>query len=659
MKLHSEEESLKSESGLTEAEFIADIGNWDWDLVSGKLSWSKGLCSIFGITPDEFGSKYESFLDFLPPDERERTNENVEKAVKGIKPLDYEHRIIRPDGSERIIHARAKVTFDKEGKAIRMLGTAHDITERKQADEKLRMSEELYRAVVESAFTGISTADDKENITYSNPAFAKMLGFSQKELTGMNLAQIMDPAEFTKIQKMTRLRKEGKRNSYELILRHKDGTPINVLVSGSPLTTAEGSYKETLAVIIDISERKRAEEALQVSEERFRNIAEETDDWVWEIGQDLLFKYSNERVKEILGYEPEEIVGRSFIDFMSIEEFDRVVPEEKYRMLKDKIFTGQETYMLHKNGKTVITESSGVPVFRRNRTFVGFQGLTRDITERVQAKQEEEKRRQQLIQADKMISLGILISGVAHEINNPNQFIIVNAPLLKRAWEVVTPILDKYYEENGDFRLAGISYTEMRDRIPALFSEIYKGSQRIKHIVQSLKDYAREDSTDITREVNVNDVLKSALIILANLLKKSTEKLVVNYAKDLPPINGNFQRIEQVLINLIQNACQALPDPTKAVIITTYHDKKKRKVLVKIRDEGVGIPEENMKYIIDPFFTSKRNSGGTGLGLSISAGIIEDHGGRLEFSSEPGKVTTVTASFPVIRQRKSQSAKNY
>ena len=440
---------------------------------------------------------------------------------------------------------------------------------------------------------------------------------------------------------------------HEYRFKHKDGNYRWMFDEMRVKRDKKGEPLEIFGYWVDITRQKRAEEALRISEERFRNIAEESEDWIWEIGQDLIFKYSNERVKEILGYEPKEIVGRSFLDFMSIEEFDRVVPEKEYSMLKDKIFTGQETHMLHKNEKTVITESSGVPIFRRNRTFVGFQGLTRDITERVEAKQAEEHHRQKLIQADKMISLGILVSGVAHEINNPNQFIIINVPMLNRAWENIIPILDKYYEKNGDFRIAGISYTEMRDRIPTLFSEIYKGSQRIKHIVRSLKNYAREVSTDITQEVNVNDVLKSALIILSNLLKKSTEKLEVYYAKDLPSIKGNFQRIEQVLINLIKNACQALPDPTKGIIIKTYHDNKNGMVRTKIRDEGVGIPKQQVKYILDPFFTSKRDSGGTGLGLSISAGIIEDYGGKLEFSSNLGRGTSVTVSFPVLRSPKS------
>jgi len=254
-----------------------------------------------------------------------------------------------------------------------------------------------------------------------------------------------------------------------------------------------------------------------------------------------------------------------------------------------------------------------------------------------------------------MISLGILVSGVAHEINNPNQFIMVNAPMLKRAWENITPILDKYYEDNGDFMLAGISYKDMRDRIPNLFSGIYEGAQRIRHIVRNLKDYAREVGSETTREVDINAVLKSALTILSNLLKKSTKNLKVIYADNLPTVRGNFQQIEQVLINLIQNACQALTDPMQEILISTSFNKKNKNVVIKIKDEGVGIPEDKLKYILDPFFTTKRDSGGTGLGLSISAGIIQDHGGRLEFSSKPGKGTTVLVSLPVSSERESLS----
>jgi len=600
--------------------------------------------SISGYKPSEVLG--HSFTEFVYQEDIPRVVKRFREILAGDK-TPTECRLLAKSNEIRWIRASTKPVL-KGNKLIGLQGSLSDITERKQAEEALRESEERYRHLIQNIPVGLyrNTPGPKGKFIMANEATARMHGFEKVEdFLQTPVADLYYEPTKRKIFS-DKLIAKGEVFREELLLKKRDGTPFWGAVSARVIRDESGKIKCFDGMLEDITKQKQAEEALQISEERFRNVAEETDDWVWEIGIDLVFKYSNSRVKEILGYEPEEVIGKSFLDFMSEKELYRIESKRDY-LLREIIFTGQETYLVRKDGKTIITESSGVPIFRRNRTFVGFQGLTRDITERIQVKEEEERRRQQLIQADKMISLGILVSGVAHEINNPNQFIIVNAPMLKRAWENITPILDRYYEENGDFMLAGLSYTEMRERIPDLFTKICDGSQRIKHIVRNLKDYAREGGSEIAQEVDINAVLQSALTILSNLLKKATKKLKVNYAENLPAIRGNFQRIEQVLINLIQNACQALPDPMKGITITTSHNKKTRKVVVKIKDEGVGIAENHKKYIFDPFFTSKRDQGGTGLGLSISAGIIEEHGGNLEFSSEPGKGTAVSVILPV------------
>lgn len=619
---------------------------------------NKKGCEILGYDEKEIIGK-NWFDNFIPKAVRKEVKSAFNNLMSGSIKLvaKFENPVLAKNGEEKIIAWHNTVLRDDENNIVGILSSGQDITERKSAEQMLGEVEERYRNLIQNIPVGLfrNTPGAKGKFIMANQAFARICGFEKiEDFLQTPVADLYSEPKKRKIFS-EKLIAQGEVSREELLLKKRDGTPFWGAVSAKVVRDESGKIKYFDGIIEDITKQKQAEEALQISEERFRNIAEETDDWVWEIGKDMVFKYSNSRVKEILGYEPEEVIGKSFLDFMSEKELYRVESKKDY-LLYEIIFAGHETYLVRKDGKTIITESSGVPIFRRNRTFVGFQGLTRDITERVQAKEEEEHRRQQLIQADKMISLGILVSGVAHEINNPNQFIMVNAPMLQRAWGNIIPILDRYYEENGDFMLAGLSYTEMRERIPELFSKIREGSQRIKHIVRNLKDYARESGSEIAQEVDINAVLESTLTILSNLLKKSTKKLKVIHADNLPTIRGNFQRIEQVLINLIQNACQALPDPMKGIMITTSYNKKTRKVVVKIKDEGVGIAEDHKKYILDPFFTSRRDTGGTGLGLSISAGIIEDHGGRLEFSSEPGRGTTVSVILPVSREQEPLSS---
>ncbi len=272
--------------------------------------------------------------------------------------------------------------------------------------------------------------------------------------------------------------------------------------------------------------------------------------------------------------------------------------------------------------------------------------LQEDIKARKKAEKEAEQRRQQLIEADKMVSLGILVAGVAHEINNPNNFITMNAPILRRAWEDFLPILEEQYRREGDFPVAGIPFSEMREHIPELFSGILDGSERIRKIVLNLRDYARQGISDMEQNVALNDVVRAALVLLASPLKKATHHLTVAYGENLPPIKGNFQRAEQVIINLIQNACQALSGPEKGITISTGCEEENEWIFVEVTDQGCGISAKHLKSIQDPFFTTKRDNGGSGLGLSISAGIMEEHGGRLEFFSQPEAGTTARALFP-------------
>lgn len=272
--------------------------------------------------------------------------------------------------------------------------------------------------------------------------------------------------------------------------------------------------------------------------------------------------------------------------------------------------------------------------------------LKADIIARQLAEQEAEQHRCQLVEADKLASLGILVAGVAHEINNPNNFIAMNAPLLQRIWQDASAILDCHLEGRGDFPVGGLPYRDLRRYVPELLAGITGGSERITQIVRNLNDYARQNVADMNQVFDLNEVVEAALALLASPLKKATHHLEVNLAPGLPPLKGHFQRVEQVVINLLQNACQALTLPDCGIRIGTEHDSEQNQVILKIIDQGPGITAQDLKRIQDPFFTTKRERGGTGLGLSVSAGIMEEHGGRLFFSSQLGQGTTARAIFP-------------
>jgi polar amino acid transport system substrate-binding protein len=272
--------------------------------------------------------------------------------------------------------------------------------------------------------------------------------------------------------------------------------------------------------------------------------------------------------------------------------------------------------------------------------------LTREIAERRQVEEELRLNQQQLVQADKMAALGVLVSGVAHEINNPTGLILLEVPILKRFHGDAARILERYYVENGDFSCGGLPYSRMREEIPRSLGKLQDAGKRIKRIVDDLKDFARRDDTACDEVVDLNATAQAAVRMVAPSIRKATEHFSAEYRKDLPFIRGNAQRIEQVLVNLILNACQALPDTGRRIELATWHDAFRGNVVLRLHDEGSGIAAEHLSRLTDPFFTTKQDQGGTGLGLSVSAGIVKEHGGTLEFNSSPGSGTTVTLTLP-------------
>lgn len=278
--------------------------------------------------------------------------------------------------------------------------------------------------------------------------------------------------------------------------------------------------------------------------------------------------------------------------------------------------------------------------------------LTREIAERRHAEEELLLNQEQLLQADKMAALGILVSGVAHEINNPTGLILLEVPTIKRFHADAAKVLELYYRANGDFSCGGLPYSRMREEIPRSLEKLQDAGKRIKRIVDDLKDFARQGDSACNEIVDLNSVAQASVRLVEPTIRKATTCFTAEYGPHLPPVRGNSQRIEQVLVNLILNACQALPDPSRCIQLATSHDPDSRTVSFRLRDEGSGISPEHLARLTDPFFTTKRDIGGTGLGLSVSAGIVKEHGGTLEFDSTPGVETIVTMTLPTGSEEK-------
>ena len=385
---------------------------------------------------------------------------------------------------------------------------------------------------------------------------------------------------------------------------------------------------------------------------KYRAIFEKALEGIYRSTAQGRFLEANREMARILGYDsPEDLMG-------SITNIGRQLycdPDDRERVFSvirsDGVIKDFETRMRRKDGSEIWVEFNARSEKDEQGRTAFIEGKLTDITARKDAERKAELRSQKMIQADKMASLGVLVAGVAHEINNPNSFLTLNLPLLRDVWADALHVLDEYQEEHGDFVLGGLEYSELRQQMPLLLQGMVDGSERIKDIVSRLKDYSRQRPEGERESTDLNNVVAGALAFVRHKLKSAAPGYLVRLAPEPALVEADPQRLIQVLINLLVNACEAVPAAGGEITVQVLSNVGENRAWagVEVRDNGCGIAPLDLKYIQDPFFTTKREQGGTGLGLSISSAIMHEHGGRLEFSSEPGSGTAVRMLLPMTR----------
>lgn len=271
----------------------------------------------------------------------------------------------------------------------------------------------------------------------------------------------------------------------------------------------------------------------------------------------------------------------------------------------------------------------------------------RDQALRLEVQEEKQQIMARLIQTNKMTSLGLLASCMAHEINNPNATIGLSAHFLSLAWRDALPILQRTAEDEGDFSLGGIPFSDANQEVMGCIDKIHSNSRRIAQVVHDLRNYGLGMDSEFKSGIDVNALVASSLTIMRCYNRLVQSNLHVDTVDGLPRIIGNQQQLEQVVVNLLINAQQALPDGKGNVRLATGYDEEARQVIISVTDDGEGIAKEVRARLMEPFVSTRISDGGSGLGLYISNFIISEHNGRLEFESDVGKGTTVTIRLPV------------
>ena len=581
-----------------------------------------------------------------------------------------------------------------------------DVTEKKRAADALLQSEKKYRELVENANSIILRLKFDGTITFLNEYAQRFFGFSQDELSGKNILGSIVPHYDSTGTDMKSLIKGLCEEPWKYALNQnenilKNGDRVWIAWTNKILTGPDGNPLEILCIGNDITKNRRTEEELKeklafektISQIASRFVDLKETSGLCEAIEAALgdmaqlcpaqkgFIFSFEKAKQTYRWNnssgfSEQPGEEDLLEQTEAHLVFEALQLHKYIWLAPCSGDSQQSDMKCILDRLKISSLLIIPVNIESETkgFIGLENpeiaeddilnlLTRlkpcseliaGAIMRQKAENEAQLRQEQLIEAEKMVSLGILAAGVAHEINNPANFIMLNTPILFDVWKDTEPILKEFRNSYGDFKLGGINSTEIEKSIPPLFEGIMDGVERIKKIVSGLRNYARKGNQELTEAVQIDKVVNVSLTLLSNVIKKSTASCKVKIQERLPFVKGSSQKLEQLLINIIQNACQSDPDKKIDLEISASSYKKTGSVAIQIKDNGKGIPEKYLKHITDPFFTTKQTRGGTGLGLSISAGIVKEHNGKIEFLSQENIGTTVIVSLPAYQGYKYQ-----
>jgi PAS domain S-box-containing protein len=324
----AEEALRKSEANLAEAQRMARLGSWEWNTKTGEMSWSDEVFRIYGFAPDEFVPTLDRLMEVVHPDDQELVAKRIRASLRENEPYDFEHRIVHVDDEVRVVHRRAEVVFDEEGEPLRMVGTVHDITEGKQAEEKLEQLNRYNELILNSAGEGIYGLDLQGKTTFVNPAAARLTGWDVEDLIGRHQHDLIHhtksdgtPYPIEECPIYAALNDGTIHRVTDEVFWRKDGTSFPVEYMSTPIRE-QGEIVGAVVVFEDVTERKRAEQKLKESEKRFRSLVRNATDLITVLEEDGTVSYESPTIERILGYLPEERIGQNAFDYLPPDDED-------------------------------------------------------------------------------------------------------------------------------------------------------------------------------------------------------------------------------------------------------------------------------------------------------------------------------------------------
>ncbi len=524
---------------------------------------------------------------------------------------------------------------------------------------ELEKSKKRYKDLFEDAPVPMLFSRFSGDIIKANRAFYQLFDYPEDGSVHLNFVKdnLYENPEVRRVI-YKKLLEQGRLDNFELTLIDRKGESIPV--SGSYIFIDIDGERCVESVYKDIRVRKELERKLiEHNENLEKNVRERTLDL--ENQKNLLIKKNQEL--RTLTEKLRESKSRLQILFNAITDTVIVIDSGLNILMSNQKAIGNKGKCYKKvfnreqpcedclvarvfEQKTSVRQEKEVddgyyllqayPILDSDGNVTGALEISRVITK-------EKNLERQLLQADKLASLGQLVSGIGHEINNPNTFIRGNLYIIQEAMNDIFPILDQYHKSSPDAKIARLDYDIFRQSVPVLIDDMVQGANRIKGIVDGLRKFAKRDEGLLNETVNLNTITEACLRLADNQIRRTAD-VKVSLDPGLPSFVGNSQKLQQVIVNILINASQSIDKQRGTIhVVSQFND---REVVLRVRDDGKGMDERTVKQIFDPFFTTKRHQGGTGLGLSIAYGIIKEHQGRIDVESKVGVGTTFCIYIP-------------
>jgi PAS domain S-box-containing protein len=534
-----------------------------------------------------------------------------------------------------VLSLRVAPLRDARGAVVGGMGLVEDVSERARAESALKESEQRLTLHVRRSPLGVIGLDPEGRVVEWNDAAARIFGWSEAEALGKPAIEMLVPAPAREavidVFRALLARRGGERSINSNVT--KDGRVILCDWYNTALVDDAGRVMGVASIIDDITERHQAGEALKLSETRFRNLIENAPDAIAVYPpDDRRIVYANPALASLLGYDvPQEMLGSSIDVFIHPE--DRPIHERRRARLAEArgALAPQEYRMLRKDGGIVYAEIVSMILEYDGKPNVIAFG--RDLTERKQMQA-------RLLLADRMVSVGALAAGVAHEINNPLAYVMTNLDMV--AARRLPPLGARLRALGGEAATIG----DELGRVIAMIDVAREGSERMRDIVRDLRTFTRGAGEEKRAAVDVRRVMDASINLAWNEIRHRA-RLVKEYG-DVPLVLATEARLGQVFLNILVNAAQALEvgDAAENVIRVRAATERDGQVVVQVSDTGPGIPPEILDRIFDPFFTTKPVGLGTGLGLWICQGIVTSLGGEITAESRPGEGATFRVVLP-------------